>query len=409
MNICRACYAQADSVVSFGKMPIANNFLSQKDFNEEYFFELEALFCSCCKTFQLKDQPQPEKMFHENYAFFSGTSKKMATHFEKMACTYLDQYIQNQSEAFIVELGSNDGIMLQNFAEQGINHLGVEPSLNVATVAREKGVNTLVSFFGEETASEIVRKYGQADIICGANVMCHIPDLSSVARGVQLLLKKNGVFVFEEPYVGDMICKTSYDQIYDEHVYMFSLESVKNIFEPYGLQLFHVEPQETHGGSMRYYLCFQRQKVVQDSVLKQLKIEQELGLSELQTYVEFGKACQKSRADLIKLLTDLKKSGKRVVGYAATSKSTTILNYCQIGSDLIEYISDTTPVKQGKYSPGMHIPIKPYQVFTSDVPDYAVLFAWNHAQEIFEKEEDFIKRGGRWITFIPEVKVVDLT
>lgn len=409
MNKCRACPVQADSVVSFGKMPIANNFLSQNDFDEEYFFELEVLFCPSCKTFQLKDQPLPEKMFHENYAFFSGTSKKMATHFEKMAFTYLDKYIQNSAEAFIVELGSNDGIMLQNFAQKGIKHLGVEPSLNVATVAREKGVNTLVSFFGEETAGEIVQKYGQADIICGANVMCHIPDLSSVARGVLLLLKKNGVFVFEEPYLGDMVCKTSYDQIYDEHVYMFSLESVKNIFEPYGFQVFHVESQETHGGSMRYYLCFQGERVVQDSVLKQLQVEQELGLSELQTYVEFGKACQKSREDLIKLLTDLKNAGKRVVGYAATSKSTTILNYCQIGSDLIEYISDTTPVKQGKYSPGMHIPIKPYQAFTSDVPDYAVLFAWNHAQEIFEKEEDFIKRGGRWITFIPEVKVVDLT
>ena len=407
MMFCRICNNQTQVINSFGRMPIANNFLKQDSFKEEYFFDLETMFCVSCKTFQLVEQPDPQLMFHENYAFFSGTSKKMAEHFKIMAESYMQQFITDPQKAFVVELGSNDGIMLKYFAQKNIQHLGVEPSENVAQVAREQGVTTKVAFFGEQTAAEILRDYGQADIICAANVMCHIPDLASVAKGVVSLLKNDGVFVFEDPYLGDVIQKTSYDQIYDEHVYIFSLLSVQQIFEPYGLELFHVEPQITHGGSMRYYICLQGQRVVQDSVKKQLEIEKTLGLDNVETFINFRDACEKSRQELVTLLKELKAAGKRVVGYAATSKSTTILNYCGIGKESIEYISDTTPLKQGKFSPGMHIPIKPYQEFTDDTPDYAVLFAWNHAQEIFEKEENFTKKGGKWITFIPEVKVLE--
>lgn len=405
--ICRICNKNAQEVVSFGRMPIANNFLKEDDFSKEYFFNLTAAFCEDCKLFQLTEQPNPEQMFHEEYAFFSGTSKKMTEHFKEMADQYLKNFMSGKQDPFIVELGSNDGIMLQNFAQKGIRHIGIEPSLNVALVARAKGVNTVAKFFNEQAALEIVNIQGQADVISAANVMCHIPDLASVARGVVALLKKDGVFVFEEPYVGDMIQKTSYDQIYDEHVYMFSVESVQRIFGVYGLQVFRVEPQITHGGSMRYYLSFDGMRSVEVSVTQQLEKEHELGLDDVETYRSFGRACQKNKADLCTLLEQLKTQGKRVVGYAATSKSTTVLNYCGISSGLIEYISDTTPIKQGKFSPGMHIPIKSYQQLEDDNADYRVLFAWNHAQEIFEKEEEFRKKGGKWITFVPEVKVLE--
>jgi len=403
---CRICSEQYIPVISFGPMPIANAFLSENQFDQEYFFELATAFCPACKMFQLIDQPDPKMMFHDHYAFFSSTSKKMAEHFEKMAHHYLTDFISNSKDAFVVELGSNDGIMLKHFAKAGIKHLGIEPSSNVAKVAKKNGVSTVSEFFGEETAQKIEKEYGKADIISAANVLCHIPDLASVGKGIDILLKDKGIFVFEDPYLGDVIQKTSYDQIYDEHVYLFSVQSVHRAFAPYGLEIFHVDPQITHGGSMRYYLCRKGTYEVRESVVKQINYEDRLDLQHPETYTQFARNCEKSKQDLITLLRKLKADGARVIGYAATSKSTTVLNYCGIGPDLIDYICDTTPLKQGKFSPGMHIPIKPYENYQNDNPDYAILFAWNHAQEIFAKEKDFVARGGQWIVFVPEVKVL---
>jgi len=403
---CRINNAEAKKIISYGKMPIANGFLRQEEFQKEYFFDLAISFSEETKMLQLIDQPDPEMMFHENYAFFSSTSKNMTLHFEKMAQHYMDNFILDLNDAFVVELGSNDGIMLQNFSRKNIKHLGVEPSSNVAEIARQKGVNTISKFFGKNTAQEIVGEYGKADIISAANVMCHIPDLNSVGAGVDLLLKDKGIFVFEDPYLGDIIQKTSYDQIYDEHVYLFSVQSVNYAFERHGLEVFHVEPQHTHGGSMRYFLCRKGAHKMRESVTKQLAFEKKLGLDKLETYEQFAKNCAQSKTDFVDLLKTLKADGKRVVGYAATSKSTTVLNYCNVGPDLIEYICDTTPIKQGKFSPGMHIPIKPYEDFKNDNPDYIVLFGWNHAREIFSKETEFSARGGKWIVFVPRVEVV---
>jgi methylation protein EvaC len=404
---CRICNTEVEKIMSFGKMPIANGFLTQEEFEKEYFFELAPAFCNHCKTFQIIEQPAPEKMFHENYAFFSSTSSKMQQHFKEMAEHYMEEFVPDKKKAFVVELGSNDGIMLKNFSKNGIPHLGIEPSKNVAEVARQNGVNTISEFFGEEVAKKVAAQNSLADIISAANVMCHIPDIISVAKGVKALLKPSGIFVFEDPYLGDMFRKTSYDQIYDEHVYIFSVQSVQNIFKPYDLELFHVAPQETHGGSMRYYLCHRGAYSVRDSVNYHLKAENSLGLDKVETYQSFKEACERNKNNLIALLKKIKSEGKKIVGYAATSKSTTILNYCGIGPELIDYISDTTPIKQDKFSPGMHIPIKSYDDFKKDKPEYAVLFAWNHAKEIFEKEKDFARQGGKWILFVPDVRVLN--
>ena len=393
--------------MSFGKMPIANGFLTSDQIQKEYFFELAPAFCSYCGMFQLIEQPEQQKMYHENYAFFSSTSNYMQAHFKQFSEMVIKCVLVDRQEPFVVELGSNDGIMLRNFKDAGIRHLGIEPSINVANGARLAGIKTLSEFFNVELADRIVGENGQADTILCANVMCHIPDLNSIAKGIKRLLKPDGMLMFEDPYLGDMIAKTSYDQIYDEHVFIFSATSVSWAFAQHGLELIDVLPQITHGGSMRYVLAPKNAQPVSSNVDELMQKEQKQGLHKTETYDQFRHKCETSRTSLIELLDSLKKKGQRVVGYGATSKSTTVNNYCGIGPEHIQSISDTTPIKHWKLTPGAHIPVKPYEDFLHNPPDYALLFAWNHATEIFEKENSFTNGGGKWIKFIPQVEVIE--
>jgi len=392
--------------MSFGRMPIANGFLRSNETENEYFFELAPAFCESCGMFQLLEQPNPEKMFHERYAFYSSTSRYMQAHFETFANATVNTVLAGREDPFVVELGSNDGIMLRHFKARGLRHLGVEPSANVAEVARSQGISTISAFFNRELADQIAAEHGSADAILAANVMCHIPDLPGVAAGVQRLLKPDGVFIFEDPYLGDMIAKMSYDQIYDEHVFIFSANSVQRAFAPFALELVDVMPQITHGGSMRYTLAPKGSRQVSAQVNEQLAKETALGLDRAETYVQFRTNCEKSRTALMQTLERIRGQGKRVVGYGATSKSTTVINYCGITPAHVEFISDTTPIKQGRLSPGAHIPVKGYSEFAKRYPDYALLFAWNHAAEIREKEAGFVAAGGRWIVYVPEVAIV---
>lgn len=397
---CRICNNPIEPFMTFGKMPIANGFLNSDDFGSEYFFELKPTFCKYCYSFQIEDQPDPELMFHDHYAFFSRTSVFMQHHFKAYADWVYDNHLKG-NDLFVVEIGSNDGIMLENFANRGVRHLGVEPSANVAQEAQKYGVNCIVRFFGPETAEYIVSAHGQADALLAANVMCHIPDLNGIAKGANILLKQDGVLIFEDPYLGAMIEKTSYDQIYDEHVFIFSALSVSNIFAPYGFELIDLLPQETHGGSMRYVLARIGEREILPSVSKIVENEKSIGLHLPETYESFRESCEASKVRLVHLLQEEKVAGRRVVGYGATSKSTTILNYCGIGPDLIEFISDTTPIKQNKFTPGMHISVKPYEAFCDNYPDTALLLAWNHQTEIMAKEKAFSDQGGKWISPIP--------
>jgi methylation protein EvaC len=406
MPQCLVCKYHIAPFMSFGRMSLANGFLPADRFSEEYFFDLSVAFCSNCTMVQLVEQPAPEKMFHGEYAFFSGTSSGMAAHFEKFASHVIKDYL-GSDDPFVVEIGCNDGIMLRHFADTGIRHLGIEPSENVAKAAKALGVKTISRFFDEDLSRDIVREHGKADAFLGANVMCHIASINSVIQGIKTLLKPDGVAMFEDPYLGDVIEKTSYDQIYDEHVFLFSVSSIQYAFKQHGMELIDIEPQSTHGGSMRYVIAHKGARKIADSVFEQLEKEAVLGLNRATTYDRFRRKCEESRDALKAILTGLNSEGKRVVGYAATSKSTTVLNYCNIDSSLISYISDTTPIKQGKYSPGVHIPVRPYQEFVSDYPDFALLLAWNHSEEIMAKEQKFREAGGKWIVFVPEVKVLE--
>jgi methylation protein EvaC len=391
--------------MSFGRMPIANGFLSPAQFMDEYFYELQVAFCSDCGMVQLVEQVEPEKMFHEEYAFFSSTSTRMATHFKQLANLVMKDYL-NSPEPFIVEIGSNDGIMLQHFAKAGLHHLGIEPSQNVARVAMDKGIQTVCRFFDESLALEILTEHGQADVFLGANVMCHIPNLHSVLAGIKILLKPNGILIFEDPYLGDIVEKTSYDQFYDEHVFYFSVKSISHLVEPHGLEVVDVIPQCVHGGSMRYVVTHKGVRAVSTAVTRLRENEEDLSLHKTETYHQLHHNIEQSRDELMSLLYDLKQRNKRVVGYGATSKSTTVTNYCGISLDLVEFISDTTSIKHGKFSPGAHIPVRPYEEFVNNYPDYALLFAWNHADEIMAKEQSFRSAGGKWLVYVPKVEVL---
>jgi len=238
-----------------------------------------------------------------------------------------------------------------------------------------------------------------------ANVMCHIPDLTGVANGAQALLKPRGILVFEDPYLGDVVEKTSYDQIYDEHVFVFCALSVVNAFGRHGFELVDVEPQFTHGGSMRYTLAKKGAKKPSKAVALLIAKETELGLDRAETFDTFRQNCEAAHDQLIAVLNNLRESEAKVAGYGVTSKSTTVINYCGITANHIAFISDTTPTKQGKFSPGAHVPIRPYEDFVADYPHYTVLFAWNHIQEIMEKEQAYKAAGGKWINFVPKVDI----
>ena len=386
-------------------MPIANGFLLPENFSKELFFDLNVGHCQKCYMVQLTELVDPSKLFHENYAYFSSISMRMAQHFKQFADYVQDHYLTSENP-FVVEIGSNDGIMLQNFMQMGIRHLGVEPSTNVAKAAIAKGVNTVIRFFNEETGAELRQEFGVADVILGANVICHLPDIHSVMRGIKALLKDEGLFIFEEPYLGDIVQKISYDQIYDEHVFYFSLNSLSWLFGEHDMEIIEVAPQKVHGGSMRYVVGRKGVWPVKTAVHEQLEKEKALGLLEAGTYERLRQEIYRSKEQLVHLLTELKGQGHRLVGYGATSKSTTVTNFCGIGPDLIEFISDTTPGKQGKYSPGVHIPVLPYERFKENYPDYALLFAWNHAEEIMAKEETFRASGGKWVVYVPQVMVI---
>ena len=405
MPKCLICKDEYNPFIDFGDMPIANSFGSKEELVDEYTFRMKVGFCTSCNMVQLVNQPNREMMFHENYAFFSSTSNYMKEHFKDFSES-ISTLQDLTSNSFIVEIGCNDGILLQNFEASGIPCLGIEPSKNVAQVAINKGIEVITEFFDQSLAEKITKSHQHADVILSANVMCHIPYMHSIYDGIKTLLKNDGVFIFEDPYLGEIIEKTSFDQIYDEHVFLFSALSVSHLANMHNLELVNVEPQVTHGGSMRYTIAHKGAKPISKSVLNLIENEKMLGLNNEKAYLGFTDSVNEIKSELLALLISLKNEGKKVVAYGATSKSTTVTNYFGITPKLIECIFDTTPIKHNKFSPGAHIPVLPYEKFRDSDPDYVLLFAWNHAVEIMKKEENFMSNGKSWITYIPKVQVI---
>ena len=405
MYRCRICAEAITPFIDFGQMPIGNAFLDEADLDSEYFYHMQVGVCGACSTLQLLEVPDPGQMFHDHYAYFASTSAYMVRHFGELADQLMRDFVA-QDHPFVVEIGSNDGITLKNFADAGIPHLGVDPSSNVAEAAQQKGIDVLIEFFNRDTARTIAERYGSADVIISTNTMHHIEDTNSVAEGIAHLLKPAGVFVQEDPYLGDMIERTAYDQLYAEHMYIWSITALSNVFGRYGMEIFDVEHNDFHGGCMRYYMCRTGAHRPTERLLEAKQHEATLGLGKTDTFDRFREACEESRRRLRACLSRVAEEGGRVTGYGATAKSATVINYCGLTPDDIPFISDSTPSKQNKFSPGAHIPIRPPAYFAAHFPDHAILFAWNHFDEINAKERAYRESGGKWIIPIGPVDVV---
>ncbi|MBT2428910.1 class I SAM-dependent methyltransferase [Streptomyces sp. ISL-112] len=403
--LCQLCGGEVQEFFDFGRQPLSDRFVAPTSTEPEFFYRLAVGMCEACTMVQLMEEVPRDQMFNAEYPYHSSGSRVMQEHFTQVARRFLETEL-NGPDPFIVELGCNDGVMLKTIAGAGVRHLGVEPSGSVADVAAASGIQVRKDFFEESTATEILTGDGPADVIYAANTLCHIPYMDSILRGVHTLLAPNGVFVFEDPYFADIVARTSFDQIYDEHFYFFTLRSVRTMAARHGLELVDAERLPVHGGEVRYTLARAGARQPSAEVARMLAEEEAQGLTEFATLERFASAVESRRDELVSLLRRLRDEGKHVVGYGATAKSATVLNYCGIGEELLSYVSDSTPAKQGRLTPGSHIPVMPPEQFRSPYPDYAVLFAWNHAEEIMANEEEFRAAGGRWIGYVPHVHVV---
>lgn len=378
---CRVCGANTKKFLDLGKQPIANQFVKEID-DTETFYHLEIFFCPKCYSVQIGECPEASKVFTEDYPFYTSSSKFMQRHFEELSVSIKNSSIY-QNNPFIVEIGSNDGTFLNFF--KGTKHLGIEPCSCVADVAIKSGVNVRKEFFNEDCAAKVLVNEGEAGVIVSANTFSQIQDRKSVLLGIKKLLSNNGVWINEEPYLGNIIYDVAYDQFYNEHVFYSSIASYDKITKMFGLEVVGFKWQDVHGGSMRYYISHEGSNP-KGRKLVEKALERE-SLSTFDEFKDFQSKVQESARQLKNKLIDLQQKKETIVGYGATAKSSTILNYCKIDGAIIKGIYDTTPVKQDTYSPGMHIPIIAYDTFKKDNNKNVVLFAWNHKKEILEKEK----------------------
>ncbi len=385
--------------LDLGTQPIANKFLQEAD-EDEYKFNLTVEFDDETKLVSLGNFVRPELMFNDSYVYHSSNSDTMRKHFKDYSQLLKGDFNPQK----VLEIGSNDGVFIKNFDQK--TTIAVEPCGNFAQLTNAMHYKTYNEFWSMDLAKKIVREDGKRDLISSSNCVCHIQNLDEAFAAVSECISEAGVFVFEDPSLLRMLERVSYDQIYDEHAHIFSVTALQNLLNRHGLEIFRVDNLEVHGGSNRIYACKTNSRKIEESVAINLKLEEKHGIGNLETYQDFAKKVQESKDSLVSILTNLKNSGKKIVSYGATSKSTTVFNYCGLGPDLIDCIVDTTTDKQGKLSPGMHIPVvSPDDGFDSTV-DVAFLGAWNYEKEILAKEQKFIEDGGKFITHIPFVRVV---
>ena len=391
--------------LDLGMQPLANKYLTKKDIikkNKEQFYHLEVGFNSKTKLVSIINTISSKKMFDDNYPYKSSMSRTMILSFKKLAKNLIKTYNPNS----ILEIGSNDGSLIRNFSKKKV--ICVEPCKNLAIITKRMGYKTYASFWNMRLAKKIKSKTEKVDLIYSANTLSHINDLNSVFKSIDYILSDDGILIIEEPSLLECLQKISYDQFYNEHIYVFSLLSINNLIKKYRLEIFNIEKLNTHGGSLRYYIkkVSNNKFEIHKKVKMQLNRELKYGINKYSTYIEFKNKVESSKIKLKQIFLKLKKKNKKIIGYGATAKSSTVLNYCNIKNETLEYFLDTTPNKIGKYMPGTHIHIKNYNKTLLNKVDYAFLGAWNFKEEIFKKEKRYIENGGKFITHVPIPRIV---
>lgn len=403
---CRACGSRHGTLVlDLGLQPLANNLLRPEDLAKpEPRFPLRLFVCNECWLMQIADLVPPVELFSE-YLYFSSFSDAWVQHARQTVSRYLAEFNLGP-QSHVVEIASNDGYLLQNFVRAGVPCLGIEPAANIAKVAREKGIETLIEFFGVPIARELASQNRQADLILGNNVFAHAPDINDFVGGMALLLKPGGRIVLEFPYGMDFVEKTEFDTIYHEHVFYFTLTPLVPLFRRHGLEILRVESIPMHGGSLRLFAGKPADHPVQASIAERLACEAERGVLRPGYYSSFTEQVARVRAELLALLANSKRQGRRLAAYGASAKGSTLLNYCGIGADTLDFVADRSTYKQGRLTPGTHLPIvEPGQLLARQ-PDDTLLLTWNFADEILAQQHTYRERGGRFIIPLPRPRIV---
>lgn len=393
-------------IISLSATPPANSFLAKGDLKKkELFFPLQVNFCLDCGQLQLTHVVSPELLFR-NYVYVSSTSPVFVNHFEEYAKDLITRFKLDR-KSLAIDVGSNDGILLKPLKKFGVKVLGVDPAVDIAKKATKEGIQTLPHFLDIELAKKIVNKFGQVDIVTANNAFAHINNLDEIVKSVKILIKDNGVFVIEFPYLIDFLEKNLFDTIYHEHLSYLSIRPLVTLFKRFDMEIFDAKKVSSHGGSLRVYIkrigaSYKVKKTVQDFINK----EAQMGLNKINTYLEFAKKIQENKTKLNILLKKIKFWGKTIVGYGAPAKGNTLLNYYKIGPKTLDYIIDDSKYKQGLYTPGTHIPVVPFSKLIETKPDYIFILAWNFANPLMEKLAAFKKDGSHFIIPVPEANII---
>ena len=405
---CRSCNCLGlVTVLSLGLLPLANSLLTSEQLSEpEPFYPLDLAFCKGCALVQITETVPPEKLFR-NYPYLSSFLDTMLSHAAHLAKRVIHERRLGKT-SMVVELASNDGYLLQHYKNEGIPVLGVEPAVNVARIAEgQRGIPTLCEFFGADVGETLARQGHAADVVHALNVLAHVADLNGFLQGIRYLLKEGGVAIVEVPYVKDLIERAEFDTIYHEHLCYFSMTALDRLFRRHELLPVDVERVPIHGGSLRVSAVrAERAPLARVAVESLMAEESTWGMDRIWFYEGFATRVARLRYDLNSLLAGLKEEGRRIVGYGASAKGSTLMNYLGIGRETLDFVVDRSTVKQGTYTPGNHLPIHAPEQLLNEMPDYALLLTWNFADEILAQQSEFRRRGGRFIIPIPEPRVV---